>query len=106
MDRADAFFVQVDAVRIDVCDGRRGQLLGQLIRGSGRRWQADVRLRKRLGLNGAAGSLSRMKALAVEGFAALEEQIGGHQAKGLLRRFSFFTPQVKIPQGASGWKNH
>ena len=32
--------------------------------------------------------------------------IGGHQAKGLLRRFSFFTPQVKIPQGASGWKNH
>ena len=50
MDRADAFFVQVDAVRIDVCDGRRGLLLGQLIRGSGRRWQADVRLRKRLGV--------------------------------------------------------
>ena len=59
-----------------MCDGRRGLLLGQLIRGSGRRWQADVRLRKRLGLNGAAGSLSRMKALAVEGFAALEEQGG------------------------------
>ena len=32
--------------------------------------------------------------------------ISGHRARGLLRRFSFFTPQVKIPQGASGWKNH
>ena len=32
--------------------------------------------------------------------------LSGHRAKGLLRRFSFFTPQVKIPQGASDWKNH
>ena len=58
MDRADAFFVQVDAVRIDVCDGRRGLSLGQLIRSSGQHWKADMRLRKRLGLNGASGSAS------------------------------------------------
>ena len=32
--------------------------------------------------------------------------LSGHRARGLLGRFSFLAPQVKIPQGASGWKNH